>query len=257
MFQFLYHHTKRFLLNIGIYSSNSRYAKAGVIQFYQTLKFCSLKENQVKIGESGDGGYYLPKTLSYDTHCFSGGVGPSSLFEFELAERGGTVSCYDASVLELPHPHDRVIFEKKFLGVVTSENVTTLNHEMNDTKIQGLENIIVKLDIEGAEYEVLLSMRPDIIEKVRILVIEFHYLTNLFDPMSGKIINAVFKKLLQTHVIYNIQKNPTHSNNKKFGFEINRTLEFCFINKADCLILDQWDNQDLKVKNLASDKIFH
>ena len=113
MFQILYHYIRQFLLNVGVFSSNSRYAEAGVLQFYKALEFCSLKEDQVKIGESGDGGYYIPKTLINDAHCFSGGVGPSSLFESELAKRGGMVFCYDASVLELPHPHDKVIFQKK------------------------------------------------------------------------------------------------------------------------------------------------
>lgn len=240
----------------GVYLSNSKYAEPSVIQFYKGLEFCSLKEGQMKIGESGDGGYFIPETLIYNANCFSGGVGPSSLFELELAKRGGRVYCYDASVLGLPHPHEKVVFLKKFLGASQSDNFTTLNHEMSEEKIQNSKNLIVKLDIEGAEYEVLLALRPDIIERVRILVVEFHYLTNLFDPMSSMLINAVFKKLLQTHVIYNIQNNPTHRNNKKFGFEINRTLEICFINKVDNLIENQWDNQDLKVKNLTDDKIF-
>ena len=74
----------------------------------------------------------------------------------------------------------------------------------------GLEkdgDLLLQMDIEGAEYSSLLSLSPKNLKRFRILIIEFHNIESWGDPAFFKIVTATFKKLLTYFMVVHNHPN--------------------------------------------------
>ena len=92
-------------------------------------------------------------------------------------------------------------------------------------------DLLLQMDIEGAEWHVLLNVSEQTLKRFRIIIIEFHCLERLMDKHSFPAMKAVFDRLLRDfHVVH------SHPNN--YGglvdtrlFQIPRLLEMTFLRK--------------------------
>ena len=87
------------------------------------------------------------------------------------------------------------------------------------------------MDIEGAEYQVLLDLEKSLLKKFRILIVEFHSLNNLLHPDGFRQIKAVFEKILEYFYIVHIHPNNVLEPLNYLGLEIPRLLEISFLRK--------------------------
>ena len=242
------------LLFFGIFTSKVKYSKGLLFSFFQSLEFAKIDVNLKRYGEIGDGGYWLPNLNSTGGFILSGGVGPTSLFEQELAKTGFQIICFDASVSRLPHEHNNITFEKKYLGNIDDELTISPGKIYEDVMVKVPSSLranqILKLDIEGSEYGFILGASSNFLSEFRFIIVECHYVDNLFDPLGGKLISEFFKKLLNSHSIYKMERNSAHQVKRKFGFELTRTIELSLIRKNDSLISSSHGNRDLKLRRL-------
>ncbi len=88
--------------------------------------------------------------------------------------------------------------------------------------------MILQMDIEGAEFETLLSASSRLLAQFRIMIIEFHYLQELLNKPYFTLSSRVFQKLLQTHSVVHIHPNNCCGSVKSRGLEIPRVAEFTF-----------------------------
>jgi hypothetical protein len=185
----------------------------------------------VRIGPNGDGGYLVPNDLEGIAHAFSPGVSTESGFEAELAERGMQVFLADYSVAGPAVPHSAFVFDKRYVGCVTDERYMTLDH-WHATKL-GADgsDLLLQMDIEGAEYETLLAASPSLLGKFRIMVIEFHWLPQLWNEPFFAVAARVFHKLLATHAVVHIHPNNCCGSVKSAGVEIPRIAEFTLLRR--------------------------
>jgi len=56
-------------------------------------------------------------------------------------------------------------------------------------------DLILQMDIEGAEWSVLLNASEAILDRFRIVVLELHYLEHMRDRVSHEVMTAVFERL--------------------------------------------------------------
>ena len=63
------------------------------------------------------------------------------------------------------------------------------------------------MDIEGAEYEVIIDMPREVFKKFHIMAIEFHCLDVLFNKNAYKMVEAVFDKLSSDFTVVHIYPN--------------------------------------------------
>jgi len=182
----------------------------------------------VRIGPSGDGGYLIPDDLDGIDYAFSPGVSDESGFEAELALRGMKVFLADHSVDGPAQASDRFNFVKKYLGSYTDETHIT----PDDWKQQAIGaysgDLLLQMDIEGAEYETLMSMSDTLMQQFRIIVIEFHYLHQLWNKPWFLLVERVFRKLLESHSVAHIHPNNCCGSFSSAGLEIPRVAEFTF-----------------------------
>ncbi len=92
-------------------------------------------------------------------------------------------------------------------------------------------DLILQMDIEGSEYEVLFNTPNSLLNQFRIMVIEFHHLDRLFDPVVFSLLSSCFEKILQKFHVAHIHPNNALGSVKVGNIEIPRIMEFTFINK--------------------------
>jgi hypothetical protein len=185
----------------------------------------------IRLGTDNDGGYLVPNDLAGVDYCFSPGVGDSSSFEEDLAARG--VQCFlaDYSVDGPCATADNITFDKMFIGASDSDQSLSMDSWYAQRLGAVDKELILQMDIEGAEYSALLAMSPAMQRRCRIMAVEFHDLRKTLNPFALRIIQECMRKLLSTHYIVH-----AHPNNCCGHFEYGKhvapnVLELTFLRK--------------------------
>jgi hypothetical protein len=216
------------------YRSGFRLAKA--TSFDQLRTFFSqtvprtTNHRLIRLGPPNDGGYLVPDDLEGITACFSPGVSWVAGFEKDMADRGIRCFLADYSVESPPLKHPLFVFEKKYIGT-SNCNVFMMLSDWVFRNAPLESEMLLQMDIEGAEYKVLLDTPDDLLRKFRIITIEFHLLDALFDPMGFGLISLVFEKLLRSFEIVHIHPNNCWHPIRYGPFEVSQWTEFTFLRK--------------------------
>lgn len=184
----------------------------------------------IRLGPNSDGGYLIPDDLEGITACFSPGVSAVSGFEADCAQRGIKVFLADYSVDGPAEQHPAFTFTKKYLGATTSDVFMTLDSWVSENAPDA-GDLLLQMDIEGCEYQVILSTSDDIMRRFRIIVVEFHFLDQMWNRPFYFVASPVFDKLLQTHVCVHIHPNNTAAPIPKRGLSIPPLMEFTFLRR--------------------------
>lgn len=199
--------------------------------FFRRLAPVATERSLVRVGGTGNGGYLLPDDFDGVKCCFSPGVSALADFEKAFVERG--VKCYlaDYSVEGPPFTDPLIVFEKKFLGCVNNDVFMTLENWVGRCAEPRDRDLVLQMDIEGAEYEVLLSTPASVLERFRIIVVEFHSLDALFQPMGFKLIDAAFQKLGELFEIVHIHPNNCSRPVTYGAYSVPPVMEFTFLRR--------------------------
>jgi hypothetical protein len=190
----------------------------------------------IRIGGPSDGGYLVPDDLEGLAACVSPGVSSEVGFDLAMAERGVDVFMTDASVPGPPIQHDRFHFERKFLDVFEDDNNTRLDSLSTTIDRSFPGDRILQMDIEGAEYRVLLDTSDQALRSFRIMVMEFHHLTRMLGAFPFGLIQATFRKLLRHHHVVHIHPNNVCGATTRGDLMIPPVMEFTFYRKDRALL---------------------
>lgn len=185
----------------------------------------------IRIGADGDGGYLIPDDLMGIEYCFSPGVSTKSHFEDHLAKLKVRSFLADYSVDSPSVSRPEFTFDKKFLGATDRSEFFTLATWKDKYLKNYTGDLILQMDIEGYEYEVILSTPEDLLKQFRIIVIEFHSLDRVFDRFAFGIISSCFDRLLHYFHVVHIHPNNCCGSVRRGNVEVPRVLEFTFLNK--------------------------
>ena len=185
----------------------------------------------IRVGSDGDGGYLVPDDLENINYLFSPGVGCKQDFDHECADKGMKVCMVDASVNGPIKNHTNFNFLKKYLGVFDSDETISLDSWLRSSQIPADSECILQMDIEGGEYESILSASLDTLSNFRIMIIEFHKLDMLWNRHFFNFFKNCFLKLLQTHYVTHIHPNNCTRPTVIRGLSIPPVMEFTFIRK--------------------------
>jgi hypothetical protein len=199
-------------------------------QFFNSVKPISTNHSLIRIGCEADGGYLIPNDLEGIQVCFSPGVADVADFERDLARRG--IKCFlaDYSVDAPPIQNKLFHFEKKYLGLIDDSIYITLDSWVK-TNAPDQSDFILQMDIEENEYDIILDVSRETLQKFRILVIEFHRLDTLCDRFGFKLIDLTFKKLLRDFDVVHIHPNNAAKTLVYGKYEIPPVMEFTFLRK--------------------------
>jgi hypothetical protein len=222
------HVTRQWFTRIGIFPGKPVQPR-DLIALVEALRVVPIDSELIRVGPDGDGGYLLPDDLQGLAACFSPGVADCSDFELDLADRGMQVYLADRSVDGPATDDPRFRFIKRFIGSTTSEadGLVTMDDWCRDAL--GVDatgqDLVLQMDIEGAEYEVLHSLSDALLRRFRIIVIEFHRLQHLVDRFAFRWMASAIRKLLTTHAVVHMHPNNHRNTLRYAGIEIPALLE--------------------------------
>ena len=201
-----------------------------IIENIRTLRPVDCGINLIRVGGESDGGYLIPDDLTGVSHCFSPGVSEIADFEKDLFESYGINSfLLDYSVDAPPRGLKGSDFEKKFISSKIGEIFTTMEEWINIKSGNfELDDLILQMDIEGGEYDAIISTAPKYLKMFRIIVVEFHLLDEMiFDRFD--FFGSVFRKLTEDHKVVHLHPNNCCSSVTFNGIEIPRVMEATLI----------------------------
>lgn len=220
------------------YTDWDNYNKSELNLFdYSILNTYTTPYELVRIGPKEDGGYIIAKGLDYDLFI-SCGIANDIRFEDSFLDIH-KVKCvaFDGTISTFPSHRNNIEWVSKNIGFSNTEKTTNLKKY-----IQNNNNIFLKMDIEGSEFNWLDSMLKTELEKFSQIVIEFHWPFDIYR-------SNMLKKLNKTHYIVHI-----HGNNNADIVSINNDImpeiklpevfEVTYINKKLC------NNSSVKIKEI-------
>ena len=186
-------------------------------------------QKMIRLGPKGDGGYLVPDDLTGIEAIFSPGVEQVSGFEKDCADLGMKVFLADKSVDKPAESHELFDFTEKYIGAVTNDEFMTMDDWVGSSLTEDQSDLLLQIDIEGAEYETFFRMSDNLIQRFRIIVAEFHYLDQLRSLPFFLLASRVFDKILQTHTCVHIHPNNCCGSMLKDGIDIPAVAEFTFL----------------------------
>ena len=188
------------------------------------------KSNLVRIGSQGDGGYVLnEEDRDQTTSLFSGGIEDNNDFEMELAELGVSGLQIDNSIDEAPRKHQHLSFKKATVGTESGDfSVKSFLASQNE------QRLLIKLDVEGAEWSTLDELSISELSSVICLVAEFHFLGKLNQSDFLERVMRVFSKI-RAAGLYPCFISPNNVTGVDIhgGVAIPRNLEITFTKKEN------------------------
>ena len=155
-----------------------------------------------RVGSNHDGGYILINDWGKTDFLISMGIADNIEFEKELIPELAGGHLYDCSISVLPEDVNGSIFFQERIG---GPGYTTMLNCLE--RLDKYSDLLLKMDIEGSEYETLDSLGPDIFGKFRQIVIEFHFLENIVEDAFFERLLRILEQLNKTHFVLNAHPN--------------------------------------------------
>ena len=196
----------------------------------------------VRIGPKEDGGYVIADGFDYDLFI-SCGIANDIRFEEAFLDIH-KIKCiaFDGTIQSFPSHRNTMEWIPKNIGFSNTETTTNLKEY-----IQNNNNIFLKMDIEGSEFNWLDSMTENELEKCSQIVLEVHWPFDIYRM-------NMLKKLNKTHYIIHIHGNnycdkdiPKHlpsgrtydgtvtvNNHKMPQIKLPEVFEVTYVNKKLC-----------------------
>jgi hypothetical protein len=164
---------------------------------------------KVRIGGRRDGGYVMLEPKEYPDNsgiAYSFGVSDYSPWDLQMAERGYHVYQYDGTIEKAPDEHPLLEFNRYNISGsdVPGPNEKTVGQIIREHNHKN-ENIILQMDIEGAEWDVLGQIAEEDILCFEQIIVEFHYLVIRGASFAKQV--RVLERLNQTHQVIHIHGN--------------------------------------------------
>ena len=185
----------------------------------------SKKNTKIRVGKDYDGGYVIYDNIPTGI-LLSCGISNDDSFEHAFTKKYDCKCiAFDGSIPKLPHPSPDIEFVKKYVGDKNNRNYTNL-HDL----ISKHRNIILKMDIEGGEYPFLNSISRKQLNKINMIMIEFHSSRGQWGLFDDKKIGC-FDILNKTHVLCHIHANNSIKPKEYNGVKVPQVFECLYVKK--------------------------
>jgi hypothetical protein len=169
----------------------------------------SVGKNLIRIGRDYDGGYIMVDDFDKCEVAYSFGISNDVSWDLDMAKRDIDVFLYDHTIETLPIQNKRFHFFKTGICGTSGESkdLKTFQEILTENGHIANKNLILKIDVEGAEWDAFEKTSNEIIGNFAQIVVEFHSVNKVDDENKlNKMLN-VFEKLNSTHQVVHVHAN--------------------------------------------------
>jgi hypothetical protein len=160
----------------------------------------------IRRGRPNDGGYVVLKSGTEDATVYSLGIGDDVSWDLDMAAVGCTVYQYDHSIAAPPMTDQNFKWFKLKIGTTNDNETITVADAISRNGHRECNNMILKMDIETAEWDVLQSIDERTLSQFSQIIVELHCVyTNGRDWIAK--IAAVLCKVNKTHQVIHLHAN--------------------------------------------------
>jgi hypothetical protein len=196
------------------------------------LKPFITEHTKIRIGPKSDSGYVLVEyPFRYSNYLLSFGVGGNIEFEKEITSKYNIpCDCYDAEPYYDIFPEllnvdsgghidisDRIKYHKLH---ITRDNINLV--------IPKDINYVLKMDIEGGEWDVFDYITDDNIKRMSMLIVELHLNNELYRNRNFETITKSLSRLNKTHRCIHIHGN-NNEGYMQYTKGIPNVVECCYV----------------------------
>lgn len=183
------------------------------------LKVYKLNNPKIRMGKDNDGGYVIHDGFKYDT-LIGCGISNDISFEEDFIKKYDTKCfAFDGTIEKIPDTNHTIKFIKKNISGKNTKTESNL-HEI----IERNDNIFLKMDIEGGEYDFIESLNETQLNKIQQIAIEFHR------PFMKKRWKCI-EKINKTHYLCHIHPNNCCGVSTYNNTEIPNLFECTYVRK--------------------------
>ena len=209
-------------VDLGDQGASAAAPTTEVLAVFEFMKPKATNTPLIRIGGNVDGSYLVPDELDGIGACFSPGANRIKHFEDYLADHYGIAShmcdfSCDVEEFRTPLKPGMQTFAKKWLDISPNEDSISLEDWVAEHNPSG--DLLLQIDIEGAEYRNILATPDETLARFRIIVLEVHGLRKMLDaPTLRGAIAPFFQKLGRSFTTIH-----AHPNNCCGDFEVPGT----------------------------------
>lgn len=210
--------------------------KKQIIEIYELLRPQSFNGlRKIRVGNrEADGGYVMADDFEKITAVLSLGIGAEVSWDIEIADRGIEVFQFDHTV-DAPNEvagNPRLHFHK--MGIAGKTDPTARMKSLPDVLSEELSehtgDLILKIDIDGYEWEVFTDMPNEVLQRFRQICIEIHNPLARPGQRGRRLRNlAVLRKLSRYFRPVHLHANNAGPVRSICGLELPKLLEICYL----------------------------
>ncbi len=166
---------------------------------------------------------------TYVAGAVSIGIGGDVSWDLALADRGINVYQYDHTVPYPPLSHPRFHFHPVGIGGSDDIKVQSLERIVADIPVAG--DLVLKMDVEGAEWTAFSAAPSRVMERFSQIVVEVH------DPLAGSCADRahrlrVLRRLRRTHQVVHVHANNYAAVESFEGIVVPSVLEVTWLRRS-------------------------
>lgn len=184
----------------------SKYAYFSELREMLSVRKVKTESEFIRIGRNNDGGYMMLNDFHDCKIAYSFGIGDDVSWDNDIAIQDTDVFQYDPTIHNIPYKNDRFHFYRIGISGVDDLSISMLTLEtiIKNNGHENINNMILKMDVEGAEWECIESTSEKVFQRFDQIVFELHGLTD--ENNREKIVSSL-KKINKTHQLVWIHGN--------------------------------------------------
>lgn len=198
----------------------------GLMTPYEVAPF-----NKKRIGWARDGGYVLLDDFDDVGPVYSIEIGGQVSFDETLANAGKHIFMFDHTIERLPVGHANFHFSRECLGAANDEAaaICILDHLIRRHDHAGRSDLILKMDIEGAELDIFPAVSRETLRHFRQIVFEVHGLLGLGDPAFRARFVAALSSINSDFTLFHVHANNYGNIGFVDGFAVADVIELSYV----------------------------
>ncbi len=165
----------------------------------------------VRLGNDNDGGYIMLDHFYENGIAYSFGISNDVSWDLDMARLDYDIFMYDPTIEALPQSNNHFHFFRKGIAgrFQPEQSMDTLEHFLAQNHHNKDSQMILKMDVEGAEWDFLSTVSSETLSKFDQILFEFHSICRAASlEMMGQRIQML-KKINETHTLVHLHGNNT------------------------------------------------